>query len=63
MDRLLNLLSFARVVQGLFVAVVVGLTVTKLLRAPRMKMPPGPLVLPIVGNCDRFVHFLIHLLV
>jgi hypothetical protein len=46
MDRL----SFARVVQGLFVAGVLGLIVMKLLRASRMKLPPGPLALPIVGS-------------
>lgn len=50
MDRLPTLLSFARVVQGLFVAGVVGLIVMKLLRAPKMKLPPGPLALPIVGS-------------
>ena len=50
MDCLPNLLSFARVVQGLFVVVVVGLIVTKLLRAPRMKFASGPLALPLVGS-------------
>ena len=50
MERLPNLLSFTKVVQGLFVAVVVGLTAPKLLRAPRMKLPPVPLVLPLVGS-------------
>ena len=50
MDRLPSLLSFARVVQGLFVTVVVSLIVMKLLRAPRMKLPPGPLALPLVGS-------------
>lgn len=50
MDRLPNFLSIARVVQGLFVAGVVGLIVMKLLRAPRMKLPPGPLALPLVGS-------------
>lgn len=50
MDCLPNLLSFAKIVQGLFVAAVVGLIVVKLLQAPRMKLPPGPLALPIVGS-------------
>lgn len=50
MDRLPNFLSIARVVQGLFVAGVVGLIVMRLLRAPRMKLPPGPLALPLVGS-------------
>ena len=50
MDRLPNLMSFAKFVQGLFVIVVVGLTVTKLLRPPKNEDPLEPLVPPFVGS-------------
>lgn len=36
-------------VQGLLVAVLVGLLIAKL-RAPKLKLPPGTVALPIVGN-------------
>ncbi len=42
-------LNFTTLLQALFVAVVVGIVVVKL-RAPKLKLPPGPLALPIVGN-------------
>lgn len=49
-------LNLESVVQGLLVAVVVGLIIAKL-RAPKLKLPPGPVALPIVGNwlqvCSR----------
>lgn len=41
--------SFGRVVGLLLVAVAVGVIIMKLM-APRMKLPPGPLAFPIVGN-------------
>lgn len=44
-----TMLNFGRVAQGLAVAIVVSVVVAKL-RAPRMKLPPGPIALPIVGN-------------
>ncbi len=42
-------LNFTTLLQALFLAVVVGIVVVKL-RAPKLKLPPGPLALPIVGN-------------
>jgi trans-cinnamate 4-monooxygenase len=42
-------MNLESVVQGLFVAVVVALIIVKL-RAPKLKLPPGPVALPIVGN-------------
>lgn len=42
-------MNLESVVQGLFVAVVVALIVVKM-RAPKLKLPPGPVALPIVGN-------------
>ena len=42
-------MNLESVVQALLVAVVVGLIVVKL-RAPKLKMPPGPVALPVVGN-------------
>lgn len=36
-------------VQGLLVAVLVGLLIAKV-RAPKLKLPPGTVALPIVGN-------------
>ena len=42
-------MNWESVVQGLLVAVVVGLIIAKL-RAPKLKLPPGPVALPVVGN-------------
>lgn len=52
-QRLLRkLCSFNGVVEGFLVAVVVAaILMAKLMRTPRMKLPPGPrITLPIVGN-------------
>lgn len=41
--------TLQNVVQGLCVAVFVGIVIMKL-RAPKLKLPPGPVALPVVGN-------------
>jgi len=41
--------TIQNVVQGLAVAVFVAIVIVKL-RAPKLKLPPGPIALPIVGN-------------
>lgn len=56
-------LTLESAVQALCVAVFVGLIFVKL-RAPKLKLPPGPVALPIVGNwlqvCNQFlVQFLV----
>jgi hypothetical protein len=43
------LLTLQNVVQGLCVAVFVAVVIMKL-RAPKLKLPPGPVALPVVGN-------------
>ena len=43
------MLTVQNVVQGLCVAVFVAVVVMKL-RAPKLKLPPGPVALPVVGN-------------
>jgi ABC-type nickel/cobalt efflux system permease component RcnA len=45
-----SMLSFSSLLQGLFVLVLGGILVVKLLRARKLKLPPGPIALPIVGN-------------
>ena len=44
-----SMFTFQGVLQGLCVAVLVGVVIVKL-RAPKLKLPPGPTALPIVGN-------------
>jgi hypothetical protein len=44
-----SMFDFATVVQGLCVAVFVGIIIMKL-KAPKLNLPPGPIALPIVGN-------------
>lgn len=45
----MELFTLQNVVQGLCVAVFVAVLVVKL-RAPKLKLPPGPVALPVVGN-------------
>jgi hypothetical protein len=45
-----SMFSFSSLLQGLFVLVLGGILVVKLLRARKLKLPPGPIALPIVGN-------------
>jgi hypothetical protein len=47
--KLSSMFTFATVVQGLCVAVFVGIIIMKL-KAPKLNLPPGPIALPIVGN-------------
>ncbi|CAM6036058.1 unnamed protein product [Sphagnum compactum] len=47
---LVSMLSLSSLLQGLFVLVLGGILVVKLLRARKLKLPPGPIALPIVGN-------------
>lgn len=44
-----SMFTFNNIVQGLCVAVFLGIVIMKL-RAPKLKLPPGPFALPIVGN-------------
>ncbi|XP_024373833.1 trans-cinnamate 4-monooxygenase [Physcomitrium patens] len=46
---LASMFTFNNIVQGLCVAVFLGIVIMKL-RAPKLKLPPGPFALPIVGN-------------
>lgn len=47
--KLAPMFTFTNVVQGLCVAVFVGIVIMKL-RAPKLNLPPGPVALPVVGN-------------
>lgn len=47
--QLSSMFTLATVVQGLCVAVFVGIIIMKL-KAPKLNLPPGPIALPIVGN-------------
>lgn len=48
-SKVTSILNFRTIVQGLAVAVLVGIVIMQL-KAPKLKLPPGPLALPIVGN-------------
>lgn len=45
-----SMFSFSSLLQGLFVLVLGGILAVKLLRARKLKLPPGPIAFPIVGN-------------
>lgn len=47
--KLAPMCTFTNVVQGLCIAVFVGIVIMKL-RAPKLNLPPGPVALPVVGN-------------
>lgn len=47
--KLAPMFTFQNVMQGLAVAVFVAIVIVKL-RAPKLKLPPGPIALPVVGN-------------
>lgn len=49
LTKLHPMLNLQNVVQGLCVAVFVAIVIMKL-RAPKLKLPPGPIALPVVGN-------------